>query len=93
MPNPDPVVSKKAPDWSYGVVIGLVVYVLSVGPIHGLYYNEKLSEETWRVMKGIYYPIDWLELKIPDGEPIHTYKYWWYINIKYPRFPPGMGPP
>lgn len=93
MPRSDSAASKKSSDWSYGVVIGLVVYALSAGPIHGLYYTEQLSEETWGVMKRVYYPIDLIEGRLPGGEPIHTYRYWWYINMKYPRFPPGMGPP
>lgn len=93
MSSSDPSVSKKASGWSYGVVIGFVAYVLSAGPIHGLYYTEQLSEETWEVVKWIYYPIDWVEMKLPNGEPLNTYKYWWYINMKYPRFPPGTGPP
>lgn len=64
-------------------VLALVLYVLSVGPIHGLYYTDQLSYETWSVMKWLYYPVNRLESQLPDGEPIHTYKYWWYLGIKY----------
>ena len=83
----------KSTGWVLWTLTAVIVYVLGIGPLHGLYYNDRLSDNAWRVIGWIYLPVTALEKALPNGEPFHSYRYWWYILIKYHRPPVNGGPP
>lgn len=93
MSEPPPAERSSSSSWALWVSLVLALYVLSVGPMHGLYYNERLSEIGEVVFKWLYMPLNELELRLPEGNVMSRYKYWWYIYLKYGRPPVNGGPP
>jgi hypothetical protein len=78
--------------WTTAFILMTLVYVLSAGPMHGLYYVEALPPEIgdW-VEQRLYAPVRWMELHDPAGA-IHHYKYWWYIHMQRWLVPPHVDP-
>lgn len=58
-----------------------MLYLLGSGVTHGLYYNQRISDETWSVVQKVYAPVDWVESKLGEDNVIFNLKYWWYIKI------------
>jgi hypothetical protein len=69
--------------WILITLSAAMLYFVGSGVSHGLYYNERISEETWNAAQKVYAPVDWLESKLGEDNLIFNLKYWWYIKIKY----------
>jgi hypothetical protein len=75
---------QKKPGWAFWatvvVVVALVAYPLSSGPVVWLYWN-KLGQPGWMksVMGTVYAPLEWTANNGPDWlkEGISSYCRWW----------------
>ncbi len=63
--------------WIVTLIALPVFYVLSWGPVMGLFHNGTipLDAEPWLVK--IYQPVFWLRADTPLWEPLSAYENWW----------------
>jgi hypothetical protein len=69
--------------WITGVVAALVLYVLSFGPVAGLYMNSRIPESAVLALAIIYMPLSFLE-KTPLKVPMEGYLRWWEVLLAKP---------
>jgi|GEM_PF-2525424 len=62
----------------------LVVYLLSLGPIHALYSSRRLPGTMPAVLAAFYKPADWLNANTPLGRPMAVHDDWWKGVLKRP---------
>lgn len=75
----------KGSKWRQWVVVALILYVLSIGPVGGMFSKAvnsgQMSEETLNVFVPVYMtvygPLIWLATKVPFVK--HTFI--WYVGL------------
>jgi hypothetical protein len=62
-----------------GIAIGLVIYVLSSGPVLGIafYLREATNRDGFYAVMWLYYPL----LMLEHGNPIDSYIEWWVVSV------------
>jgi hypothetical protein len=69
--------------WITGVVVALLFYVLSTGPMLGLAANGTLPDSTWPIINAVYEPLK-IFRGTALGEPLGAYVDWWVKLLKKP---------
>jgi len=61
----------------FTLLLLFAVYVLSYGPVRGLYVSERLSGPMPNGWVTFYQPVRWLYENTPLGRPMTSYDAWW----------------
>jgi hypothetical protein len=64
------------------ILLLLVIYVASFGPIKALYANHRLEGSMPTALVTFYQPVDWLHEHTPLGKPMLAYDEWWKRMLK-----------
>lgn len=59
------------------LLLFFVVYVLSYGPVRGLYVSHRLSGSMPQGLVTFYKPVKWLYDNTALGRPMAAYDAWW----------------
>lgn len=60
----------------------LAVYVLSFGPVHALYANNRVEGPMPSLLVTFYKPVSWLHLNTPLDRPMTAHNDWWQRMLK-----------
>ncbi len=60
----------------------LLLYVLSFGPIQALYSSNRLEGPFPQALTTFYKPVNWLYEQTPLGKPMRAYDDWWKRVMK-----------
>jgi hypothetical protein len=67
----------QAGTWIASIVGGMVLYVLSAGPVSGLMAHDRIPQELEDPVIVFYYPVIWLAMTPPLDKPLAAYGDWW----------------
>ncbi len=71
--------------WIIAVVVALVLYVLSEGPVIALAMKYELSGPACEMLKAFYKPLDWGCERLALDEEMGRYCSWWRNLILIPH--------
>lgn len=64
------------------LLIVFTVYVLSYGPVHGMYASHRIEGSFGSGLTTFYQPMRWLHAHTPLDKPMTAYAGWWQGVLK-----------